>query len=82
MNTKALTSAGQARTAVGDMENYDRSGVMTDKTAVFDRESRTCHVCTTTTTKSCKKWAKWSGQSKNKECKLDTSEPFCEDIKM
>jgi len=84
LSNKALTSiASQGTSMVGKINDYDGGGgVMTERTAVFTRETRNCHICTTKTTSSCKRWAEWSGQSKNKECKLETSEPFCEDIKM
>lgn len=84
LSNKALTSiASQGTSMVGKINDYDGGGgVMTERTAVFTRETRNCHICTTKTTSSCKRWADWLGQSKNKECKLETSDPYCEDIKM
>ena len=84
LSTKDLLSVStQGSSMVGDISNKDKGGgVLTERTAVFSRETRNCHVCTTKTTSSCKSWANWSGQSKNKECNLVTSDPVCEDVKM
>jgi hypothetical protein len=84
LSTKDLLSvSSQGSSMVGNIsDNKKGGGVLTERTAIFSRETRTCHICTTKTTSSCKQWAKWSGQSKNKECELVTSEPYCEDVKM
>ena len=84
LNKKDLLSVStQGSSMVGDISNKDKGGgVLTERTAVFSRETRNCHICTTKTTSSCKSWANWSGQSKNKECNLVTSDPVCEDVKM
>lgn len=82
LNTRDLMRGGVGQMSTKDFAGRKESGVMKERTATFDRETRTCHVCTTITDKSCKQWAKWSGQSKNNECKIETKDPVCEDIKM
>lgn len=58
------------------------SGVTKTVSALFNRETRTCHVCTTITTESCKvKGGNWF-RKKNTSCDVDTRGPECEDIVM
>lgn len=85
LDTKTLSRmkmSGTDRNKDWDEDN-DITGTKTDKTATFDRASRTCHVCTTTTTKQCSQSTNKSAIWKtNHSCTADRSDPVCEDIKM
>lgn len=80
LKTKDLVTGGLGSMSKGWEEKHE-SGIMKERQATFDRETRTCHICTTTTDRSCKEQSHWYG-SKDNRCTVKTSEPFCEDIKM
>lgn len=73
---KGYLGTGKSVTTMG--------GVTTETTALFNRESRICHVCKTVSTESCKTTGSvsWFHNSRNKECTHSTKDPVCEDIKM
>ncbi len=52
--------------------------------AVFNRDTRTCHICTQTVTQNCKTTgsSSWFHNSRNTSCTTETSEEVCEDIAM
>ena len=52
--------------------------------AIFNRETRTCHICTTTFTQNCQtKGSKsWFHNNRNVECQANTPIEKCEDIPM
>ncbi len=81
LNTRDLMRGGVGQISTKDFASQKKSGVMKERTATFDRETRTCHVCTTITDKSCKEQSHWY-DSKDYRCTVKTSDPFCEDIKM
>lgn len=81
LNTRDLMRGGVGQISTKDFASSKKSGVMKERTATFDRETRTCHVCTTITDKSCKEQSHWY-RSKDNRCTVKTSDPFCEDIKM
>lgn len=55
-----------------------------ETTAVFNRETRVCHICTTTVTQSCKTTGSKSWFHNNRNVSCTASEPVekCEDIAM
>ena len=57
-------------------------GVITERTAIFNRETRNCHVCTTTSAESCstKGHKGWFKDSRGLDCETIAGEPKCEDI--
>ena len=59
-------------------------GMTRQVTAIFSRETRTCHICTTTITQDCKTTgsSSWVHNSRNTECTTKASDPVCEDIVM
>ena len=59
-------------------------GMTRQVTAIFSRDTRTCHICTTTITQDCKTTgsSSWFHNSRNTECTTNASEPVCEDIVM
>lgn len=58
------------------------SGMIKETSALFNRETRNCHVCTTITTQSCTvKGGNWF-RKKNTSCTTETKDPICEDIQM
>jgi len=83
LTTAQLTKGGSA--TIGALP-ADRSGVMKEVTATFNRDTRTCHICRTTTTQTCKQSC--SGGGLFTSCKTTTScsssvkGPTCEDVKM
>lgn len=64
--------------------NSDMSSGTKETTAVFNRESRVCHVCTTTVTQSCKTSGSksWFHNSRNVSCTTNDPIEKCEDIPM
>lgn len=58
------------------------SGVTKTVSALFNRETRTCHVCTTISTQSCTKKGGFLGIGKKQSCDVKTQGPDCEDIVM
>ena len=64
--------------------SMDGGGMTRQVTAIFSRETRTCHICTTTITQDCKTTgsSSWFHNSRNTECTTEASDPVCEDIVM
>ena len=64
--------------------NSDMNSGTKETTAVFNRESRVCHVCTTTVTQSCKTSGSksWFHNSRNVSCTTNDPIEKCEDIPM
>ena len=83
VSVKDLTAGGKGGYT---FKSDNGSGVSRETTALFNRETRNCHICTTTTTQSCtvKKSNGFLGigGSKTNECKTNTKGPDCEDILM
>lgn len=79
LSAKDLTSGGLGQTSfVSD----NGSGMSKETTALFNRDSRICHVCTTTTTTSCNvKGANWF-RKQNVDCTTASDGPVCKDIQM
>ena len=52
--------------------------------AVFNRDTRTCHICTQTVTQNCKTTgsSSWFHNSRNTSCTTNASDEVCEDIVM
>ena len=89
LDTKALTSGGFGTMISDGMNSQKGSGIMVQKQATFNRESRICHVCTTNTKRDCKSSTKgvglaWVGAvgTKSKGCKTEFDEQTCEDVQM
>ena len=59
-------------------------GMTKEVTAIFSRDTRTCHICTTISKENCKTTgsSSWFHNSRNTECTTEVSEPVCEDIVM
>ena len=64
--------------------NADMGGSTKETSAVFNRETRVCHICTTTVTQSCKTTGSksWFHNNRNKECTTADPVEKCEDIRM
>ena len=64
--------------------NTDLNAGTKETTAVFNRETRVCHICTTTVTQSCKTTGSKSWFHNNRNVSCTASEPIekCEDIAM
>ena len=74
-----LTKGGLGRSS---FKSDNGSGMSKETSAVFNRETRNCHVCTTITTQSCTvKGGNWF-RKKNTSCTTETKDPICEDIPM
>ena len=94
LKTEDLTTGGHGVLDMGKVSyknggylggsNSDMNSGTKETTAVFNRETRICHVCTTTVTQSCKTSGSksWFHNSRNVSC--TTNEPIekCEDIPM
>lgn len=64
--------------------NTDLSSGTKETTAVFNRDTRVCHICTTTVTQSCQTTGSKSWFHNNRNVSCTTSAPVekCEDIQM
>ena len=64
--------------------NADMGGSTKETSAVFNRETRVCHICTTTVTQSCKTTGSksWFHNNRNMECTTADPVEKCEDIPM
>ena len=64
--------------------NNDLSAGTKETTAVFNRESRVCHICTTTITQNCKTTGSksWVHNNRNVSCEASAPIEKCEDIPM
>ena len=94
LKTEELTTGGHGVLDMGKVSyknggylggsNSDMNSGTKETTAVFNRETRICHVCTTTVTQSCKTSGSksWFHNSRNVSC--TTNEPIekCEYIPM
>ena len=79
-----LTNEDLTKGGIGNssFKSDNGSGMTKETTAVFNRETRTCHVCSTVSTTSCKvKGRNWF-RRKNTNCNVETKDPVCEDIPM
>lgn len=62
----------------------DGAGSSKETTAIFNRDTRICHVCTVITTSSCKTTGStsWFHNSRNASCETTVASEKCEDIQM
>ena len=69
---------------LGGGASIDGGGMSKEVTAIFNRDTRTCHICTTITTENCKTTGSvsWFHNNRNVDCTTETSGPVCEDIVM
>ena len=69
---------------LGGGASIDGGGMSKEVTAIFSRDTRTCHICTTITTENCKTTGSvsWFHNNRNVDCTTETSGPVCEDIVM
>ena len=94
LKTEDLTTGGHGVLDLGKVSyknggylggsNSDMSSGTKETTAVFNRETRICHVCTTTVTQSCKTSGSksWFHNSRNVSCTTNDPIEKCEDIPM
>ena len=94
LNTEDLTVGGHGVLEFGGVsfknEGYLGGGSSNvssgtkETNAVFNRETRICHLCTTIITQSCKTTGSksWFHNSKNQECTTNDPIEKCEDIPM
>jgi hypothetical protein len=79
VKTDDLTKGGYGQAS---FTSSNGSGMMKETSAIFNRETRNCHVCTTITTQSCEvKGGNWF-RKKNTSCTTTTKDPVCEDVPM
>ena len=59
-------------------------GMTKEVTAIFSRDTRTCHICTTVTVENCKTTgsSSWFHNSRNTSCTTEVAKSECEDIVM
>lgn len=64
--------------------NTDLNAGTKETTAVFNRETRVCHICTTTVTQSCETTGSksWFHNNRNVSCTASAPVEKCEDIQM
>lgn len=88
-----LTSGGGGTVTMGQSKDSGggiyktqiaRGNSSINKTAVFSRETRTCHVCTTISEEKCSTSGSksWFHNSMKTNCNTTTRDPQCEDIPM
>ena len=94
LKTEDLTTGGHGVLGLGKVSyknggylggsNSDMNSGTKETTAVFNRETRICHVCTTTVTQSCKTSGSksWFHNSRNVSCTTNKPIEKCEDIPM
>jgi len=85
LSTQDLVNANPSSSVTVGWENTSKAGMKQDVTAVFSRETRTCHVCRTVATKACSGLlkVKTNGKIKDKtDCTVTAGTPECEDIQM
>ena len=65
-------------------QTVDGRAMTKNVSALFSRETRTCHICTQTVTESCetKGSMSWFHNNRNMSCETIASEEKCEDVKM
>ena len=94
LKAEDLTSGGHSTLDLGKV-HYKNGGYLgggssdmgsgtKETSAVFNRETRICHVCTTTVTQSCKTSGStsWFHNSRNVSCETNDPIEKCEDIPM
>ena len=94
LKAEDLTSGGHSTLDLGKV-SYKNGGYLgggssdmgsgtKETSAVFNRETRICHVCTTTVTQSCKTSGStsWFHNSRNVSCETNDPIEKCEDIPM
>jgi len=63
-------------------ENGSGGNTTTEISAIFDRETRNCHICRTITTQNCStEGGNWFRKA-NTTCNTQTKDPVCEDVNM
>ncbi|MBD5391673.1 hypothetical protein HDR66_02610 [bacterium] len=81
-----LNAGGVSFTNKGYLGGASMNGGGVTKTirAVFNRETRTCHLCTQTSSEDCKTTgsSSWFHNSRNTSCETKVGEEQCEDIVM
>jgi len=89
MDTKTLAEGGSSTYTTSGMDSKNGSGIMVQKEATFNRQTRVCHVCTTKDKRDCSSSTKAFGifglggaGKKSSSCKTELGEPKCEDIQM
>lgn len=94
LKTEDLTTGGHGVLGLGKVSyknggylggsNSDMNSGTKETTAVFNRETRICHVCTTTVTQACKTSGSKSWFHNNRNVSCTTNKPIekCEDIPM
>ena len=94
LKTEDLTTGGHGVLGLGKVSyknggylggsNSDMNSGTKETTAVFNRETRICHVCTTTVTQACKTSGSksWFHNSRNVSCTTNKPIEKCEDIPM
>ena len=79
LKAEDLTKGGAGKST---FKSDNGSGMDKETSAVFNRDTRICHVCTTVTTQSCtRKGGNWF-RGANTSCTTEAKDPFCEDIQM
>lgn len=94
LTTEDLASGGAGVVSLGGA-TYNNGGYLgkssgtlgagtKQTTAIFNRETRNCHICTTTITQSCKTTGSksWFHNSRNTSCTTNPPVEKCEDIPM
>ncbi len=73
----------------GKLKSGNGSGVLRERFAMFDRDSRVCKICTTVTKQSCDKSWKASfsmfgsnGANKTDKCTVEADDQQCEEMQM
>ena len=94
LNAEDLTTGGHGTIDLGKVSyknngylgksSGDLNGGTKETTAVFNRETRTCHVCTTIVTQNCKTTGSksWFHNNRNTSCTTNAPIEKCEDIPM
>lgn len=94
LGAEDLTASGHGTAKLGEVKfknggylggsSSDLSSGVKETTALFSRETRTCHICTNIMTTSCKTTgsSSWFHNSRNMECKTEMPVDRCEDILM
>jgi hypothetical protein len=89
-----LTAGGYSKANLGEVSfkndgylgkvNSDLSAGTKETKAIFNRETRICHICTTTIVQSCKTTGSksWFHNNRNMECTVGEPIEKCEDIPM
>ena len=94
LSAEDLTAGGHGKTDLGKV-SYKNSGYLgnssgdlnagtKETTAIFNRDSRICHICTSTVTQSCKTTGSksWFHNNRNTSCTTNAPIEKCEDVQM